>query len=683
MVRRLIMEEQSKEAVDNGQQRTVVDDVILKLNDLAKAIDKKYRDSTGMENSFVFNKYNEKADYAECVNKLYKAITDNNFDVKVYEDIDIKDVTKKSKYTIRIVERSGCYVDIDMFEYRDVLLNHDIDTTEFVAKKIERITGFGTEVLKALSENICDYLSYVCYDKSRQAKSYLELGWDWYEGERIFKYDGIYRLNDNLMTRYVGECRAEIAKDLIPMDIEDEDLSYEKELSWTYTLSDILNNSVHASVIISSACTGIIRQLLVFTKETNINMNIVGERASGKSTICHFALSFFGNPEALEGSFSDTENAMEKIRVERPVLPYILDERMLRLSDGSENMKRKNLLLDIFREYEGKAKEKLAGAGHELSGKRTYGPIISNSVESILDLLLKETKDLGQYRRFMEFEIEPSKLFPDASFAERVEEQAYNCYGYGINRVITFILQQEDDFVQKLFDKTNRIVVQVLDEKEQKENLKGMLRPCAKRIALIVTTYEIIKRAFNQHILDYYGVPEKIITMQADSLLQLLVENTIAKMKRVTFKIDLCRNILKFVEHHKGIFYLGDKWDGNGRYIGWVEQTKSSTKIYYRKSRGFEWIFVYGDRLNDSAIMEYVDKCEKTKTNKPILKLQIDLEQLLGDVVMGDFENMASEYEGKMKLGEGRYGQRLDWIEILHDTVAGDGLEDSDKGGRT
>ena len=50
---------------------------------------------------------------------------------------------------------------------------------------------------------------------------------------------------------------------------------------------------------------------------------------------------------------------------------------------------------------------------------------------------------------------------------------------------------------------------------------------------------------------------------------------------------------------------------------------------------------------------------------------------------MGDFENMASEYEGKMKLGEGRYGQRLDWIEILHDTVAGDGLEDSDKGGRT
>ena len=61
------------------------------------------------------------------------------------------------------------------------------------------------------------------------------------------------------------------------------------------------------------------------------------------------------------------------------------------------------------------------------------------------------------------------------------------------------------------------------------------------------------------------------------------------------------------------------------------------------------------------------------------LRNQSDLDQLLGDVVMGKIENMASEYEGKMKLGEDRFGQRLDWIEILHDTVAGEGLEDSDK----
>lgn len=155
------MSEQTKEAVNN---ESVADDLVLKLNELARAIDKKYQNEK-MVNSFVFNQYgdgNKGAVPAKIIDELYKKITDEYFDIKVYEDIDIKDVTKKSKYTIRIVERSGCYVDIDMFEYRDVLLNHDIDTTEFVAKKIERITGFGTEVLKALSENICDYLSYVC-----------------------------------------------------------------------------------------------------------------------------------------------------------------------------------------------------------------------------------------------------------------------------------------------------------------------------------------------------------------------------------------------------------------------------------------------------------------------------------------------------------------------------------------
>lgn len=678
------MEEQSKEAVDNGQQRTVVDDVILKLNDLAKAIDKKYRDSTGMENSFVFNKYNEKADYAECVNKLYKAITDNNFDVKVYEDIDVKDVTKKSKYTIRIIERSGCYVDIDMFQYREIVLDHDTSEVMFIAENVERISGFGGEELVGLSKTICEYLSYSCYDKNKQTKSYLELGWDWYEGERIFKYDKIHRWNPESLTLYLGECRAEVAKDLVPMDIEDEKLTDGKKESWLYTVSDVLNNSVHASVIFSSACTGLIRQLLVFTKETNINMNIVGERASGKSTICHFALSFFGNPEALEGSFSDTDNAMEKIRVERPVLPYILDERMLKLVDGSENMKCKNILMDIFREYEGKAKEKLASAGHELSGKRTYGPVISSSVESILDLLLKESKDLGQYRRFIELKIEPAQLFKDASFAERVEEQAYNCYGYGIEMVVAFILQQEEDFVQDLFDKINARIVKILEEREKHENLKGMLRSCAKRIALIVTTYEIIKMAFNERIRWDYGNSAKMIIMEGNNLIQLLVDNAVAKMKRVTFKVDVRGNILRFVEKHKGVFYTDtNQWDLKGRDFGWLKQTNECTQIYYRKKRGFEWILLYGADLSDDEIWQYIDNIAKIGENKA--KIRMELEQLLGDVIMDNLESLISDYNGKVTLGEERVkgGQRANYLLISNDIINGDGLEDSDKGGRT
>lgn len=92
-----------------------------------------------------------------------------------------------------------------------------------------------------------------------------------------------------------------------------------------------MDYSATNALIISAGASGVFRQMLPFTKETNINMNIVGERASGKSTISHFVISLFGNPEALEGSFTDTENAMEMIRAERTVIPYVLDERMLRL----------------------------------------------------------------------------------------------------------------------------------------------------------------------------------------------------------------------------------------------------------------------------------------------------------------------------------------------------------------
>ena len=102
---------------------------------------------------------------------------------------------------------------------------------------------------------------------------------------------------------------------------------------WMNLLCEVMNGSDKASLIISAACTGLIRQLLPYTKEDNINMNIVGNPACGKSTITHFALSLFGDPQVLEASFSDSQGAMELNRVERTVIPCILDERMLRVED--------------------------------------------------------------------------------------------------------------------------------------------------------------------------------------------------------------------------------------------------------------------------------------------------------------------------------------------------------------
>ena len=68
--------------------------------------------------------------------------------VKVYEDIDIKDVSKGSKFTIRISNRDGFYVDIDMFAYRDIVLDNEKSEEEFITSKIERIIGINSNIDK-------------------------------------------------------------------------------------------------------------------------------------------------------------------------------------------------------------------------------------------------------------------------------------------------------------------------------------------------------------------------------------------------------------------------------------------------------------------------------------------------------------------------------------------------------
>ena len=195
-------------------------------------------------------------------------------------------------------------------------------------------------------------------------------------------------------------------------------------------------------MFLGAGISGLLRQLLPFTKETNININIKGEPATGKSTIGHYILAIFGNPEMLEGSFSDTENAVETKRTQRPVLPYILDDRMLSMADQSEKMQKQKILLDVFREYEGKSKERLGKQYKDDSGNRTYGPVISSSVKSMMELLL-QSEDLGQFRRFMEFDIGSKKsqlLFSDAEEAKKTEELAYKNYGYGVGIIVDYML---------------------------------------------------------------------------------------------------------------------------------------------------------------------------------------------------------------------------------------------------
>lgn len=402
---------------------------------------------------FVPVRKNEFTNVCTEIDKLEKKLQKYKYRVKVCEKLECTNVTEESRYYIRISKDNGIYVDIDLLKYEEDIKDFTFNEQDFIENKICRIEGSNSKTTKNIAKHVTDYLAHVIYFREFYTLIYNKIGWDYYDWDRagwIFKYDKIYsnvgllrgEARDNcaegleckkeildLIQRVGEESDAHLNKIYWPTvewENTEEELSQEKktalinerygeEFEWVSFTRKLINTHPYDALILGAGISGLIRQLLPYTKENNININIVGAPASGKSTICHYLLGIFGKPEKLEGSFTDTANSMEQIRIKRPILPYVLDERMLRIEGESEKAKAHTILMDIFREYEGKVKERLGKQYEETAGERTYGPIISSSVKSMMDYVF-ETDDLGQYRRFMEFDVGTAKsatLFKD------------------------------------------------------------------------------------------------------------------------------------------------------------------------------------------------------------------------------------------------------------------------------
>lgn len=686
-----------------------VDGLIEKLNEISKKIEHTEENEKAQ---YKYNCFNKNITFS-ALGEIEKKIMGTGLEIKVYENIDIKDVSKESKFSIRILNQDGCYVDIDMFAYKDIVLDFEKSQEEFIASKIERITGIDRDI-KELSKAVCDYLSIICYKKGLQIKRYTELGWDVYDGMRLFKYDNIYCAPE-YGKRLRGECNNEVADYL--KNKKDSLIDYD---NWRADFTFLMDYSDVDALIIATACTGVVRQLLPYTKENNINMNIVGKRASGKSIISHFALSMFGNPTVLEGSFTDTDNAVEKIRVERPVLPYILDERMLKIEGKSEDLKRHILLMDIFREYEGKVKERLAGQGQEVAGKRTYGPIISSSVEPMLDKLLEESRDLGQYRRFIELNIEDSDLFNDNRMAESTEEVAYTHYGYGVGELVQNIIDKmsnDENVVVDTYNEINEIISVILKVVEKKNNLYGMLHSCDKRFALIITTLEFMPSTI-VNIKAEYGWIEKNLDKEdikkigeyeecekwtrshlgagvrsyvkdmnkawqtkSENVLGVLIDNAVKKMKRLKPDIDIGAKIMLFISLHKNLFFMENKkWDGKGGYIGKLHEDTEKIEIQFKEERGIEWLLVYGADLSEEKIKDCIRDMDNRKNVKE------KLENTFGNVALDNFKGLVMEQGAKGMLewkdGDSKRGAnnvKLAAIVLYRKMIDSKGMKDSDK----
>ena len=480
--------------------------------------------------------------FIAMIGKRHEEIINSGYEVEIVEDLEIVDVSKESRYEVVISHKSGVYITFDLLEYENKVKNFEFDETAYIEALLAKLSGAITEREKEAAVSITEYLAYIMYFKSLYTLRYSKIGWQYYgwgQSGWMFKYDKIY-------TKLLGIKGQVSSEDIEGLGAKVPDDKY-KEKVWVDNTIDMLKKHSYCGMLLGAGISGLLRQLLPFTKETNININIKGEPATGKSTIGHYILAIFGNPEMLEGSFSDTENAVETKRTQRPVLPYILDDRMLSMADQSEKMQKQKILLDVFREYEGKSKERLGKQYKDDSGNRTYGPVISSSVKSMMELLL-QSEDLGQFRRFMEFDIGSKKsqlLFSDAEEAKKTEELAYKNYGYGVGIIVDYMLallngeletvndyydadaDEEDkrltqialDIVnqnkdcQILIDRFNSIDKQfevALKQREKEENDKAKainsastvfgLDSSSKRFALIVLSYKILRESLLYHI---------------------------------------------------------------------------------------------------------------------------------------------------------------------------------------
>lgn len=489
--------------------------------------------------------------------RLFEELLGNEYRVEVVEDLDIINVTSDERYTVRIKNiNSNVEYRYSLAKFREQLLDYSFEPDTFIIDILKRIEGAkGNTELKEIKDNILDYLSYAIHYKELFRSEYSTIGWDRYSFDnktRIFKYNYIMSDNENIKGLIKGKYRDLYATSV---DMLNEGL----EENWRSFTIHLMNNHLYDSLIFAVGISGMIRQILTFTKETNLNINVCGQPGSGKSTIGHYILSFFGSPTLLEGSSIDTENASEKIRAERPVLPYVLDERMLRFFADSDTKKKTELLLEVFREYEGKEKERLGKQYEDSAGQRIYGPIISSSVESMLETLLQTGDDLGQYRRFIEFNIgkaEDEVLF-NSEEAVKAEEIANSSYGYGVRYIAEYMLYRfktDDNYFANQFREITELIKNRIETEQELYKMKG-LTSSSMRFALIILSYRVIRESI------IYSLYAEIIDRKKilNSPLEADVHKKVSILEKLNHDEEAVEQIKQFNKSFEELLVLENK----------------------------------------------------------------------------------------------------------------------------
>lgn len=410
------------------------------------------------------------------------------------------------------------------------------------------------------------------------------------------------------------------------------------DVQWADFVLHLMNAHPLDRLIFGAGLSGILRQLLNLSKDTSITLNIVGRSGCGKTTIEGLMMSAFGNPEELIGNFTDTDNAIEVMRASRVVLPYVIDDRLIRFETESEDRTAYSILSNIFRESEGRVKQRYNSND---GGVRAYGALISSSVKSITDILMTFDTDIGQNRRFIEIYAEglglddqvcaavnPSynsdeidgRLFTDATEVAASDKQAFNNYGYGLYIFIAYLLRRLNDSTDGIksigheyYSIVEKYQNYLLNVEKQDRLLQGRLISSAKRFALIDYT----SRLFIESLKEVTGDSCQINEFE---LPYILINNLVDKIRKSDVIYNDVVRITTYLKAHRD--YFADTEDEYEKHmdhkLGYiVEQTSDHTKIRYLTNKHLEMF------LFCNVIMDPDEILEMMKNDKNTLKKKI------------------------------------------------------------
>lgn len=452
-------------------------EAIIILNSIANNIKTDLKDKSS---EFELYDY-ERDNFDKEINNYKETLLKEDILIDAYENLEVINVENKSRYILHCEDlKTGAVIDFDLVKIHGKLKEDNFDWLEYARNLLLKLSG---RVTDEMALNAARLIGMLVNKKGNYSKRYSEIGWDIVDKALVFKYDKIYS-NANIEGYYQD-------------DFRDIKATLPENRFWTVVenIDNLMGNSSFNKIILGATISGVIRQLLNYTKESSLNINITGEPASGKTTFCRYALSLFGDPDRLEGSFIDTINSVPETRVLKPVLPYVLDERMLRYFEMSGMKETRSIIMDIFREYEGRNRRKAS----RVDIKFTPGPLISTSVQSLKETIAG-TRDLGQFRRILEFEVSKDEIFKDTDEAVRYGLLSKSEKGVGIKIIIEYLFNnfikhddldiESQDIIEKLNERFFN-TCRSISNKLRDENIEHY----EQRFALIILSYQILRES--------------------------------------------------------------------------------------------------------------------------------------------------------------------------------------------